>query len=132
MEKQLKETKASLAKRGKKNASWKGDKAGYGAIHAWVRKRKKKPVFCERCKKRKAIDLANISGEYLRDVNDFEDLCRKCHMDSDGRNEGLRQSGKSRKLPEQICKQCGKSFHRDSIGKFCNRNCYDKFGFAGK
>ena len=30
-------------------------------------------------------DLANISQEYRRDVDDFEWLCRSCHMKKDGR-----------------------------------------------
>ena len=35
---------------GENNPSFKGDKAGYGAIHAWVRRRKIKPELCEKCK----------------------------------------------------------------------------------
>jgi hypothetical protein len=35
--------------RGENNPSYKGDSAGYGAIHAWVRRRKIKPEFCEKC-----------------------------------------------------------------------------------
>lgn len=31
------------------------------------------------------LDVANISGKYQRDINDFEWLCRKCHMKKDGR-----------------------------------------------
>lgn len=64
---------------------FKGDEAGYYAIHTWVRLHKKKSDFCECCNKKKGVELANISGEYKRDVNDFEWLCRKCHMHKDGR-----------------------------------------------
>jgi hypothetical protein len=74
-----------------KNASWKGDNVGYGALHDWVRYHKQKPEFCEECKVVKPYDLANISGEYKRDVNDFEWLCRKCHMTKDGRLERLKK-----------------------------------------
>jgi len=109
---------------GENNGMWKGDNVGYNGLHTWVRKRKKKPLLCEKCKTRKAVDLSNISGKYLRDINDFEYLCRKCHMDLDGRNERLRQSGKSRKLPDQKCLMCGKMFHRDVIGKYCSRKCF--------
>lgn len=55
----------------------------YNAIHEWIRRRKKKPEFCECCNKEKPYDLANISGKYLRNVNDYKWLCRKCHYNLD-------------------------------------------------
>lgn len=55
------------------------DTTGYAGIHSWVRKRKYKPNFCERCKIKKAIDLANISGNYERNIDDYLYLCRSCH-----------------------------------------------------
>ena len=69
----------------KKNPNWKGDKVKYDALHSWIRRHKSKPKLCEKCKKRKPFDLSNISGKYKRDVNDFEWLCRSCHMEKDGR-----------------------------------------------
>ena len=74
-----------------RNSQWKGDKAGYFAIHKWVARRKPKPEVCEHCKSAPPRDLANISGEYKRDVNDFQWLCRRCHMIADGRMDGLKQ-----------------------------------------
>ena len=67
------------------------ENAGYFAIHDWVRRRKDKPELCERCGKEHPHDLANISQQYKRDVNDFEWLCRRCHMKSDGRMEKLKE-----------------------------------------
>jgi hypothetical protein len=67
------------------NGQWKGDKAKIHTIHQWVRLRKPRPLFCERCNIRYPYDLANKSGLYYRDINDFEWLCRKCHMTEDGR-----------------------------------------------
>lgn len=64
---------------------WKGSNASRASIHIWVKRRKPKPELCEECKVKPPRDLANISQEYKRDVNDFEWLCRKCHMDKDGR-----------------------------------------------
>jgi len=61
------------------NPNWKGDKAGYGALHRWVKRRKPKPKFCENCGKRKPFEVANISGKYKRDINDYKWLCRSCH-----------------------------------------------------
>lgn len=70
---------------GDKNGMWKGECVGYHALHEWIIKRKPKPNLCEKCKERPPKDLANISGKYKRDVNDFEWICRKCHMVKDGR-----------------------------------------------
>jgi len=70
---------------GENNPTWKGDKAGLIAIHQWVRRRKPQPSLCEKCNLNKPYDLANISQQYKRDINDFEWLCRKCHMTDDNR-----------------------------------------------
>ena len=68
-----------------KNPMWKGDDVSLIALHVWISQRKTKPAFCEYCKEAAPIDLANISHEYKRDPNDYECLCRKCHMIKDGR-----------------------------------------------
>lgn len=79
----------SLIKRGEKNPIWKGDKVGYTALHAWVRRNFPKQEKCNSCKIVSPIDLANISQKYKRDLSDWEWLCRKCHMRKDGRMNGL-------------------------------------------
>ena len=79
---------------GEKNPMWKGDDVGYGKLHEWIKSRKPKPKLCVRCEKRVAFDLANISGKYKRDVNDFEWLCKKCHMEEDGRLANLNHNKK--------------------------------------
>jgi len=79
------------------NHNWKGDIVGYFSLHEWIRKRKPKPCLCEECNKQPPFDLANISGEYKRDVTDFKWLCRGCHMKSDGRLlNNLRQNQERR------------------------------------
>ena len=78
--------------RGEDHSSWKGDKVGYSAVHEWIKKHKPKQKLCECCNKKPAYDLANISGEYKRDVNDFEWICRSCHMNKDGRINNLKQN----------------------------------------
>lgn len=108
-----------------KNPMWKGDNVGYSAIHEWINLRKKKPLFCERCGIDKLLDLANISGEYKRDVNDYEYLCRKCHMTKDGRIENLVASNIGRTKLELIkCLFCNKIFKpTDHRKKCCSRSC---------
>ena len=67
------------------NPMWKGDGVGYGALHNWVKRNLIKPQVCRDCNQPKPLDLANISGEYKRDLSDWEWLCRSCHMKKDGR-----------------------------------------------
>lgn len=78
---------ATRFKSGNKNPNWVGDKVSYSALHTYVHKYKPKPEVCEMCKKAKPTDVANISGKYLRDLDDWWWLCRKCHIKSDGRLE---------------------------------------------
>ena len=72
-----------------RNGMWKGDKVGYMALHDWIRDHKPKPQFCEECIVKPPFDIANISGEYHRDIQDFRWLCRSCHMKQDYKN-GIR------------------------------------------
>jgi len=83
----------------------------YRALHYWIRNHKKKPKLCEACHKNKPYEVANISGKYKRDLNDFKWLCRGCHMLNDGRMKNLKQYS-------NICK-CG--FEFSGPGEF--RNC---------
>lgn len=78
----LKETKKKISEAniGNLNGMWGGDKITYEALHQWIRRNKPKTNFCEECKIKKPFDVANISGEYKRDINDFKWLCRSCHM----------------------------------------------------
>lgn len=85
-----------IAKLAEKNPIWKGDKVGKQTpLHRWIARHKPKPEYCESCKKSKPYDLANISGKYFRDINDFEWLCRSCHMNKDGRMKNLKHQGDS-------------------------------------
>lgn len=70
------------------NPVWKGDNVTFKSLHQWVRDNKPWTGICNNCnKKSKKLDAANISGKYLRDINDYKWLCRKCHMKEDGRIE---------------------------------------------
>lgn len=77
--------------RDEKHPKWKGDNAGYTALHIWARRRLKKPEKCQKCNKipksKIGLDLANISQEYRREITDWEWLCRKCHVVQDGRTK---------------------------------------------
>jgi len=63
----------------KQNNNWKGDNVGNGKLHEWVRTRIPMPEFCQICEIKPPEDLANITGEYTRELTNWQYLCRKCH-----------------------------------------------------
>ena len=79
----------SCSKKGMLNPNWKSENVGLEALHNWVKRRLVKPQVCRGCNQPKALDLANISQLYKRDLSDWEWLCRSCHMIKDGRIEKL-------------------------------------------
>lgn len=68
-----------------KNWFWKGEKASYSAIHHWVRRKMGKACKCEICgtAENRKYHWANKSGKYLRDLNDYFQLCVPCHKQFD-------------------------------------------------
>lgn len=119
---------------GKNNGMWKTKNITLGALHQWLRSRKPKPKLCEECNKTEPYDLANISGEYKRDVNDFEWLCRRCHMFKDGRLKIFNTKykgykGKIKPRKQITCFICGKKIKViiTSKQKFCSKKCFDIF-----
>lgn len=82
------DTKRKISKShlGDKNPNWKGDKVKYRALHTWVRNNLGIPSqckFCDRINEEVKIEWANKSGKYLRKLNDWIPLCRKCHRKYD-------------------------------------------------
>jgi hypothetical protein len=68
---------------GDKNKAWKGDKVGYGALHDWIKDHFPRKYKCEKCQGTKNIQMANKSHLYKRDITDWMELCRPCHMKYD-------------------------------------------------
>jgi hypothetical protein len=72
---------------GADHPNWKGDEAGYAALHAWLYRRKTRTGVCSDCgdrpkpyrNGRAGTEFHNISGEYRRDISDWAELCRRCH-----------------------------------------------------
>lgn len=83
-EKLLKQASESAKKYQSKN---KGYWDNYNLIHQWVRRHKRKPKICCICNERRKLELANISGEYKRDIKDFLYVCKKCHILFDKTNK---------------------------------------------
>jgi len=97
-----KEKMRKSSRRNENNSSWKGNNAGYGAIHLWVKKHWpdgipkycsicKMPVDCNECRRKIKLDLCNISltyspETYNRDFKNWFWACRSCHIRYDDRN----------------------------------------------
>ena len=110
---------------GSQNPNWKGNKVGYTSLHKWVSRWFKKPNQCELCKIQPPHDLANISQDYKRDLNDWEWLCRRCHMVKDGRLNNFIKINESKRLKNKNCILCYKNYKPNKITSiFCSRNCY--------
>ena len=77
------EIRRKSSKRGINHPMWKGDKATYRAKHIWIERILGKPHECKYCGdislSHRKYHWSNISGNYLRDVNDWIRLCAKCH-----------------------------------------------------
>lgn len=83
--------KISEAHREEKCYLWKGNKVGYWGIHKWVQTYLPFKKQCEFCgtKMAKRYDRANKSHQYLRDLNDWFILCRKCHIKYDKESKDI-------------------------------------------
>ena len=75
-----------LKRQGVAHPSWKGDKAGYWALHDRVEKVRGRPRFCEECKttESKVFDWSWIHGSDPSCALNYRRLCRCCHVLYDG------------------------------------------------
>lgn len=96
-----------------KNPYWKGDRVGLGGLHQWVKVRLPKPASCENCHAVEPHDLSNRSEKYLRDLSDWEWLCRRCHMMKDGRMKNLTKG-----IQNIRCETCNKIIIHNRYGWF--------------
>ena len=70
---------------GNKNSSWKGNDAGYSALHYRVYKERGKPNKCDVCncsESNRRYQWASLSGNYA-DINDYKRMCESCHSKYD-------------------------------------------------
>lgn len=72
------------------NSSWKGDKAGYAALHYRVENMRGKPQECGVCgeTKKQKYEWANLTGKY-EDVNDYKRMCCSCHAKYDNKIKNI-------------------------------------------
>ena len=49
-------------------------------LHSYIKKRKPISESCDLCGKKGKLELSNISGEYQKDIEDWQWIHKKCHM----------------------------------------------------
>ena len=72
---------------GENNDSWKGDSAGYKALHYRVYKAKGSPQSCEVCghsKNDRRYQWANLTGKFS-ELDDYKRMCESCHAKYDNK-----------------------------------------------
>jgi len=97
--------------------AWKGDSAGYIALHSWVHRHKSKPSKCPYCDEEKSLHAHNLSGEYKRELSDWLYLCQNCHAKL--------HKIKNNKTEIKKCEWCNKEFesYKTRPQRFCSINC---------
>jgi hypothetical protein len=70
---------------GNGNQAWKGDSAGYSAMHKWIVKELGRPRKCEECSTEtaKRFEWSNVDHKYRRATEDYKRLCASCHRKYD-------------------------------------------------
>lgn len=92
LEHRKKLSKAKIGLPPEKHSCWKGNKAGYFALHLRVSKIRGNPKKCEECgsiKKNKKYEWANMTGDY-DNVMDYKRMCQSCHRISHLKKKGYR------------------------------------------
>lgn len=94
-------------------AAFKGDAAGYTAIHTYLRKHFPKSGVCDECgDTSRRTEYALIKGrEYSRNREDYRELCKLCHNRYDetggSRWRGVITAGMAAGQPPQCACGCG-------------------------
>ena len=60
-------------------------------LHDWVERNLGKPQICEKCDSTKNIEWSNVSGQYIKNLLDWQRLCKKCHCRYDFEKFGARK-----------------------------------------
>lgn len=82
----IRKAPSTAFKKGTIPSNFKQDGYGYQAVHAWLTRHFPKKGICEECLKVSKTQYANITGKYLRDRSDYQELCYSCHSKIDRAN----------------------------------------------
>lgn len=88
--------------RGSANHMWKGDKAGYQALHLRVESQRGKAMRCDWCDSsdQKRYEWANLTGDYTN-VWDYVRLCLSCHRTYDAKRR--KETGRKTAIERGSC-----------------------------
>lgn len=109
----------------------------YNAIHNYMRVRVPKPKTCLHCGEEKPLELANISQQYTREVNDWMYLCKSCHRRYDSKNvckkgHPFTEGSYYERDNSRVCKQCRSDYSREYKAKFKQRYAPDPIKYLGE
>lgn len=69
---------------GPDHPNWKGDDASSESIHQWLNRHHPKKGACSDCGKEGKTEYANLKGhKWTRNIDDYRELCRACHLSFD-------------------------------------------------
>ena len=90
----MKKPENKLKISGKRHGKWTGNLPGKEAVHHWLSYNFGKANHCSSNPLHKSpFDWSNISYQYLREITDWEQLCRRCHSKKDQlAREGLKKN----------------------------------------
>lgn len=89
--------KIGISNKGDKQWNWKGENV---SPHEWIKKKLGKPNYCEHCKRsdKRCYDWSNKDHKYRKVLEDWQRLCRSCHMKFDFKFNNRRKYEISKKL----------------------------------
>lgn len=91
---------------GDQNPQWKGDAAGYGGIHRWLRTHYAKSGLCDQCHEAARTHFALIHGrQYSRNRADYRELCPRCHAQYDLTGQKHAPGVDAKKLTDDIARE---------------------------
>ena len=102
-------------RRGENHPGWKGNEILYASLHDWVNKNLLHTETCGLCGEKKKLDAHNKTGVYTKDLENWEWLCRSCHMIKDGRTDKLHNNNIGRKHSEETKKKIGLALKKRGI-----------------
>lgn len=116
---------------GEANPRWKGDRAGYNALHRRVEVARGRPKRCERCQKADPsvrYEWANLTDRY-EDVNDYQRMCVPCHRQYDLPRQNPNPKRPGRPRAKVTCITCGR--HALHAGRKRCSACYARLHRQG-
>ena len=125
----------AISKIGEKNGMWKGNKAGYFAIHEWVNRRLGKITKCDKYSttKPKRYELALKKGHKCeRNLFNWFKLCRSCHFKYDEIEKKFNTTGRFKLKKEQVLEIYSKYKNRKNRKKPLLSDIGDIYGVKRK